>query len=154
MWFVSFLLLTANPPAADELANFVAGLERSPLVIGGKPVARVEKEEGRVVRLQLDRMQLTADDFRLIGSIATLRRLSLIGTNVADKDLIHLRGLTGLEGVNLTNTEVTDKAIEELCRLPALRSCCLGNVLITPAAVGKLKAQFPELSLGYYRRAK
>lgn len=150
----TLLLLTANPPGGDELANFVAGLERSPIIVNGKPDPRVAKEEGNIVWLRLDGMQLSPDDFRLLGKIPTLRRLSLYRTNVTDKDLAQLRGLTKLEGLVLTNTEVTDQAIDELNRLPALRSCCLGNVLITPAGINKLKEQFPRLSLGYYQRTK
>jgi len=146
------LLLSINPPSRNELASFIAGVEKTPDVVNGQPLTRVAREEGQIVWVRLDGMTLAPDDFRLLGSIPTLRRLSFYRTNVTDKDLAHLRGLTKLEGIVLTNTEVTDKAIDELNHLPALRSCCLGNVQITPAGIEKLKEQFPKLSLGYSQR--
>jgi hypothetical protein len=149
---VAFILLTANPPSARELANFIAGIEGTPYLVNGKPIARVEKEAGEVVWLRLDGMQLAPDDFRLLASLPTLRRLSLARTNVTDKDLAHLRSLTRLEGIVLNQTEVTDRAIDELVHVESLRSACLGQVRITPAAVGRLKEQFPKLSLGYCPR--
>ena len=149
---LSLLLLTANPPSARELANFIAGIEGTPYIVNGKPIARVEKEAGDVVWLRLDGMQLAPDDFRLLGALKALRRLSLARTNVTDKDLVYLRGLTRLEGIVLNQTEVTDRAIDELLQVKSLRSACLGQVRITPAAVGRLKEQFPKLSLGYSPR--
>jgi len=146
------VLLAASPQQRDELANFIGGIERTPLLINGRPHERVQRDAGEVVSLSLDGMRLAADDFRLIGSLPSLRRLSLLRSNVTDKDLAQLRGLTKLEGIVLTNTEVSDKAIDELARLPALRSCCLGNVRITPAGIEKLKTHFPKLSLGYSER--
>ncbi len=149
---LSLLLLAINPPSRDELASFVAGIERTPLIINGKPHPRVEKEAGHVVRLQLDRMQLAQGDFRLVRQLKTLRRLSLLRTNTTDKDLAQLRELAGLEVIVLTNTEVTDDGVATLVELPALRTACLGNVRITPAGVARLKERFPKLSLGYSQR--
>ena len=147
-------LLAASPQERGELANFIAGVERTPLLANGNPRKRVGREAGEVVWLHLEGMTLAADDFRLIGSLPSLRRLSLLRTNTTDKDLVHLRGLSKLEAIVLSSTEVSDKAIDELTGLPALRTCCLGNVLITPAGIAQLKAHFPKLSLGYSERQK
>ena len=149
---LGLLLLVTNPPAREELASFVAGIEQTPLVVNGKPLPRVEKKDGQVVRLQLDGMQLAPDDFRLLAQLKTLRRLSLLRTNTTDKDLAQLRELSGLEMIALTRTEVTDEAVETLTQLPALRTACLGNVKITPAGVARLKEKFPKLRLGYSPR--
>jgi hypothetical protein len=149
---LSLLLLVTNPPARDELAGFVAGIERTPLVVNGTQHPRVEKEAGNVVWLQLDGMQLAPDDFRLLAQLKTLRRLSLVRTNTTDKDLAQLRELSGLEMIALTSTEVTDEAVETLTQLPALRTACLGNVKIAPTGIARLKAKFPKLSLGYSPR--
>ena len=150
----SLLLLSINPPSRDEVVNFIAGIEKSPLLVNGKPTARVGREAGEVVWLHLDGMTLAREDFRLLGQIPTLRSLRLIGTNVTDKDLAHLRGVPNLGLIVLTNTEVTDQAIDELIRLPALRTCCMGNVQVTPAGIDRLKERFPKLSLGYSQRPK
>ena len=149
---LSLLLLAASPPAGGELANFIAGIERTPYLVNGKPLPRVEKAAGEIVWLRLDGMQLASDDFRLVGSLPALRRLSLSRTNVTDKDLAALRGLTKLEGIMLNLTDVTDRCVDELAHLTALRSACLGSVRITPAGVERLKEHFPRLSLGYSQR--
>src|SRR5262245_44843515 len=128
----SLLLLTINPPSG-ELAGFIAGIEKTPDVVNGKPLARVGREAGEVISINFDGMTLAPDDFRLLSRIATLRSLNFRHTNVSDKDLAHLRGLTKLQFVVLSDTEVSDKGIDELIRLPALRTCCMGSVKITPA---------------------
>ena len=40
--------------------------------------------------------------------------VSLIGTNVTDAGLVHLKGLTKLEYLNLNGTKVTDAGIKQL----------------------------------------
>jgi hypothetical protein len=149
---LAFLLLAANPPSRDELGSFVAGIERTGFLVNGKPLPRVETVDGNVIGLRLDGMTLAPDDFRLLGQLTMLRRLSLTKTNITDKDLASLSTLARLEALMLNNTEVSDKAVDELIRLPALRTCCLGSVRITPAGIAKLKEHFPKLSLGYSQR--
>jgi hypothetical protein len=149
---LTLLLLAINPPSRDELAGFIAGVEKTPEVVNGKPLARVGREAGEVISVNLDGMTLAPDDFRLVGRIVTLRTVIFRHTNVTDQALAHLRGLPKLQYVVLTDTEVTDQAIDVLTSLPALRTCCMGNVKITPAGIEKLKERFPKLSLGYSQR--
>jgi hypothetical protein len=152
------LTITLAVFAFATIGNEVDGdlltlIERTPLVVNGQPAARVEKdEEGNIIRLRLDGMRLTQDDFRAVGKITSLRWLSLRGTNVAGDDLDHLQNLHRLENVVLTATGVTDEAVAGIAAITSLRSVCLGNVPMTPEAVHRLKKLRPRLAIGYYQR--
>jgi hypothetical protein len=138
-------------------ADLIARAERTELLATGKPVERVEKDPaGNIVRLRLDGMTLSADEFAALGRLATLSALTLNKTNVTASDLRRLQGLARLEGIALNSTELGDDAVSELVKFPALRWLCLGNVAITPAAIARLQVDFQSadrrLSLGYSRR--
>ena len=143
---------------ADGDADFLTRVENAEQVNSkGKATPRVERDpEGNVVRLNLSRMQLAADDFAAIGRIKTLRHLDVSRTNITNADLRKISESPSLEGINLSGTEVTDEAIGSLLKLPALRSLCMGNVVITPEAVARLKEHFKKqdkrLALGYVQR--
>jgi len=143
--------------AGDTEVGLIARVERTELLAGNKPVQRIEKDaEGNVIRLRLDGMQLTADEFVALGRVTTLRHLALNKTNVTAADLRQLRGLKQLQGLQLNSTALADDAVGELIRIPALRSVCLGSVAITPEAISRLKEEFEsadrKLSLGYSQR--
>lgn len=143
--------------SADADADFLARIERTELLAGQKPFPRIEKDsEGNIVRLLLNDMTLSADDFAALGKLKTLRFLALNKTNVTTADLRRLQTLERLEGMQLNSTELGDDAMSELVKFPALRSVCLGNVAITPEAIARLKNDFQSadrrLSLGYSQR--
>ena len=121
----------------------------------GKPLSRIERDaEGKVKTLRLDEMQLSADEFAVVGRMETLRVLVLFRTNVTDENLRQLRALPQLEGLNLSSTEITDAAVDEIIQFKSLRSLCLGNVKVSPEPVVRLKEYFRthekrRLSLGY-----
>ena len=143
---------------ADADADFLSRVENAKLATSdGKPFPRVERDaEGKVVKLTLSRMQLSAENFAAIGRIKTLRFLVLNSTNVTNADLRKLCELPALEGINLTSTDVTDEAIDSLVKVDSLKSLCLGDVAITPQAVARLKEHFRKqdkrLALGYGQR--
>lgn len=143
---------------ADGDADFLARVENAKQVNSqGEVIPRVERDlEGNVVRLNLSRMQLAADDIAAIGRLKTLRHLDLSRTNITNADLRKISESPSLNGINLSGTEVTDEAIDSLLKLPALRSLCLGDVAITPEAVARLKEHFKNLdkrlALGYTQR--
>jgi hypothetical protein len=146
------LVILAAEPASPEQA-FLERVEQARWIINKKEQQRIERnDDGEVIRLHLNHMQLAPEDFAAMGKITTLQGISLVGTNVTDEDLKQLRGLTGLKSISLTNTEVTDEAITELKLHPEMRTMCLGNVKITPAGIADLKARFPKLLLGYTQR--
>ena len=116
----------------------------------------VTDDEGNVVHLLLDNMQFTTEEFRALGRIEHLERISFRRTNVSAADLKELRGLKELVMLNLCSTELTDDAIGELVQLPALRTLCMADVPMTPEAIELLKKEFDaqdrKLSLGYSLR--
>ena len=125
--------------------------------MNGNLVRRITKDdEGNVVSLLLDGMDLAAEEFESLGQIEHLQRISFRRTNISSADLKHLRGLKELVMLNLCSTEVKDEVIGELVQLPALRTLCLGDVAITPGAIELLKDEFHaqnrKLSLGYSPR--
>jgi hypothetical protein len=144
--------------AADGDADFLTRVESAKQMDSqGKAIPRVERDpEGKVIRLSLHRMELSADDIAAIGRIKTLRYLDVSRTNITNADLRKLCESPSLEGINLCSTEVTDESIDSLLKLPALRSLCLGDVAITPGAVVRLKEHFKKqdkrLALGYAQR--
>jgi hypothetical protein len=138
-------------------ADLLARVERTELLANSKPFPRIEKDpEGNIVRLRLDGMTLSADEFAAVGRMATLRSVTLNKTNVTAADLRRFVGLARLEGMQLNSTELGDDAVSELDKFPALRWVCLGNVAIGPAAIDRLKDDFKSadrrLGLGYSQR--
>jgi len=137
--------------------DLLARVERTELTANNKPVQRIEKDpEGNIVRLRLDEMTLSADEFAALGRLATLRSVTLNKTNVTAADLRRLQGLARLEGMQLNSTELGDDAVSELVKFPTLRTVCLGNVAISPAAIARLQDDFKSadrrLALGYSQR--
>jgi len=155
---ISFTAIALSTLLNTADAEFISRVEAAELLdSSGKPIPRVKRDaDGNVESLQLNEMQLSADDYAAIGRLKSLRSLSLFRTNATNAAVRQLVDLPHLEALNLTSTEVTDAAIDEIMKLKSLRSLCLGNVAITPEAVARLKAQFRiqkrQLSLGYSRR--
>ncbi len=57
-----------------------------------------------------------------LGKLTNLRKLGLIGCDVSDPELVHLRGLKALRDLDLRNTPVTDEAIADFrTALPSVR---------------------------------
>jgi len=70
-----------------------------------------------------------------------LRVLQLVGTNVTDADLVHLRGLAKLEALGLKSTAVTGSGLAQLTDLRKLNFINLANTQLTDAempTLGKL----------------
>src|SRR3954469_3118515 len=102
---------------SDLEADFIARVESTQLLVNHRPLQRIEKNaEGNVVRLRLDGMCLSADDFGGLARLTTLRSLSLQGTNVTSADLRHLQGLPQLEALNLSATGISDDAVGEIMK--------------------------------------
>jgi Leucine-rich repeat (LRR) protein len=72
----------------------------------------------------------------------------LIGNQVSDAGLAHLRGLTQLKGLNLSSTQVTDAGLEHLRGLTRLTYLHLSNTQVTDASVNELKKVLPNLYVG------
>ena len=61
------------------------------------------------------------DGLRFVAELKELERLSLMYTDIGDKGLVHLRGLTRLQELRLRGTLVTDAGVAELQK--ALPNC-------------------------------
>lgn len=154
---LAFLVLLAL--VTDAQTDLLTRVERTVLLVSGKPAQRIEKDAaGNIVRLRLDGMVLSSDEFDSLARLTTLRHLALNRTNVTAADLRKLRTLTQLEGMQLNSTELGDNAMSELIGFPVLRTVCLGRVAIRPEAIARLKAEFKSadrrLSLGYSERRR
>ena len=63
---------------------------------------------------------------------------TLVGDQITDARLAHLRGLTALERLWLSTTDVTDEGLAHLAGLTALESLILGGVPVTDAGLVQL----------------
>ena len=59
--------------------------------------------------------------------MSELNSLMLAGTQVTDKGLVHLKGLTNLKSLNLMNTQVTHAGVADLQK--ALPKCKIDYVV-------------------------
>lgn len=137
-------------PTEDRAGPFLARVLAAAPLPGEKPRSRIERDEqGEVIRLHLDRIELTAEDYSALAHLPNLKYLSLRGTVTKSDDLAPLAALPRLEYLVLTETAIDDNVLPHLLALPALRTMCLLNVAISPDMVRELKRQKPKLSLGY-----
>ena len=90
-------------------------------------------------------LEKVADAASLLPSLATkhpdLRVMQLMGTNVTDADLVHLRGLAKLEALSLRATAVTGAGLAQLASLRKLGFINLADTKLTDAempTLGKL----------------
>ena len=74
--------------------------------------------------------------------------VDLVGSDVTDASLIHLRGLTSLQTLNLTETHVTDAGLVHLKGLTALKKLTLHNTRVTPTGVKDLQSELPRCRIG------
>lgn len=90
-------------------------------------------------------LEKAPDAASLLPSLAAkhpnLRVLQLMGTNVTDADLVHLRGLAKLEAISLKRTAVTGAGLAQLTSLRKLGFINLADTKLTDAQMpilGKL----------------
>ena len=69
-----------------------------------------------------------------------LRVLDLTGTAVTDIGMLHLQACTGLETLWLWNTAITDASLAMIANLTNLRQLGLGNTAITDAGLAHLRS--------------
>jgi hypothetical protein len=114
------------------------------------PPPRIERdEEGRMVALFLDGVELEAGDIDILLSFRQMERLSLGLTTVSDRDLARLAALPRLQGLRLNYTAIGDDGVASLAKFPKLKSVCMLRIPASPEAVRALKRERRELSIGY-----
>jgi hypothetical protein len=150
--FVCLCVITAA--SNDEsLAAFLVRVEATPWPTETTKVpTRVERDDdGNVVGLRLDGVQLSSSDIEQITALTHLDRLSLNRTAVKDEDLKKLARLSHLRAITLNHTGIGDEGVAALAEFRSLRTLCLGGVKATPQAVRALKAKNRRLQLGYFQ---
>jgi hypothetical protein len=113
-----------------------------PIALTSQPAAPAASAPTKSDELTFEKV---ADAASRLPSLAAkhpdLRVLQLIGTNVTDADLVHLRGLAKLESLGLRSTAVTGAGLAQLTSLRKLGYINLADTKLTDAqmpALGKL----------------
>ena len=84
-------------------------LDDEPLVALEKlEVHIVRNEQGEVILVDLDEIQITDSGLVHLVGLTKLQTLSLGATQVTDVELEHLKRLTNLQSLNVGRTQVTD----------------------------------------------
>lgn len=147
-----------------------AASSAKPIAITAQPIAMTSSKPAAPAPTKSDELTLekAPDAASLLPSLAAkhpnLRVLQLMGTNVTDADLVHLRGLAKLEAlslkrtavtgsglaqlaslrklgfINLADTKLTDAEMRELGKLPGITGLNLSNTKITDAGLIHLKS--------------
>jgi hypothetical protein len=142
----------AVSPSLDLVGPFLVRVGNA-TALPGRARSRIERDEqGEVVRLYLDRLDLQAADYAALAHLPELCTLSLRGTGATSGDLASLQELTKLESLVLTETQIDDDVLPHLLALPALKTLCLLGVDVSSEAVSELKRLRPKLGLGYSPR--
>ena len=73
------------------------------------------------IALSLRGTEATAEDFELVKTLTSLKRLDLQGLEIDDEGLTFLENLTALEYLNLSGTAITDAGLVKLKHLSNLK---------------------------------
>jgi len=93
----------------------------------------------RVTSLELVGTNVTDAGLEHLKGSTGLKSLNLADTNVTDAGLEHLKGLTGLTQLDVTSPKITDSGVKALNGLTELKRLCLGGEKITDAGMKHLR---------------
>lgn len=99
----------------------------------------VEGPEATLVKIDLHRTEVADEDLAILAAIESLRELDLRLTKITDAGVRHLGGLTRLETLNLFRTNVTDEGLAMLTGLRALRTLLIGGTGVTDEGLESLR---------------
>lgn len=98
-------------------------------------------ENNKLTSLTLtDKWPVTTQGLRNIGSISSLRYLSLHSAGVTDEGLLELKGLRTLVRLDLQGSSVTSAGLGNLSHFPKLSALSLGRVQLTNADFTTIRA--------------
>lgn len=106
-----------------------------------KPIA------SQVKWVDLARTQVTDKGLAHVAGMTNLSRLHLENTQVGDAGLDAIKGLTQLEYLNLYGTQVTDAGIAKLAGLKNLKKLFVWQSKVTDAGAAKLAAAIPGIDI-------
>ncbi len=82
-------------------------------------------EQGEIVEVNLSNTQITNRGLMHLAGLTSLRVLGLGATQITGTGLVHLAGLTSLEELWLSDTQITDAGVAKLKE--ALPNCDTNN---------------------------
>jgi hypothetical protein len=96
----------------------------------------------------LDNPQLTDDDLKALDNAPLTRSLYLVGSQITDDGLIHLKNLQQLELLDLKkNKQLTDAGLVRLEGLKKLKLLILIGTRVTPAGAKELQQKLPNTQI-------
>jgi hypothetical protein len=96
----------------------------------------------------LDNPQLTDDDLKALDNAPLTRSLYLVGSQITDDGLVHLKNLRRLEILDLKkNKRLTDAGLVHLEGLKNLDQLILIGTQVTPAGVKQLQQKLPNTKI-------
>jgi Leucine-rich repeat (LRR) protein len=84
--------------------------------------AKVTEAGGVVTQVQVKCDAFTADDFRTLGSFATIKNLSISGKTITDETIALLTGLKELEMLSTDGIQLTDAGYKHFAAFQKLKS--------------------------------
>jgi hypothetical protein len=106
-----------------------------------KPIA------SQIKWMDLARTQVTDKGLAHVAGMTNLSRLHLENTQVGDAGLDAIKGLAQLEYLNLYGTQVTDAGIAKLAGLKNLKKVFVWQSKVTDAGAAKLAAAIPGIDI-------
>jgi len=87
--------------------------------------AKVTEVDGVITQIQIAADAFTAEDYRLLGSVHSLKRLTISGRTLDDTTLPLLSGLTELEDLSTNQTMLSDDGYRHFSALKKLKNLAL-----------------------------
>lgn len=107
--------------------------------LGGR--VRFSPTSGEVIRVSILGRQVTDAGLVHLKALTSLETLALDGTQITDAGLEHLKGLTSLTELSLYDTQITGPG---LVHLKGLTRLDLFHTQVTDAGLTELKAALPK----------
>ena len=109
---------------------------------------KFEVDENKAI-VMVDLRGTKATDAGLVHlkGLTKLEGLLLAGSKITDAGMAHLKGLTKLEGLDLKGTKVTDAGLAHLKGLRNLGYLVLRNTYVTAAGIKKLQQALPHCKI-------
>ena len=137
-----------SAPPADEKLIADAIVEKAIRRSLKKPEGELtEADLEKVIRLDLDRTQITDVGLKDVAKLQQLRYIDLTETQITDAGLKEVAKLQKLEGLNLRETQITDEGLKDLAKLQKLELLALEGTKVTKAGVAELKKALPNCDI-------
>jgi len=143
--------------------------------LGAMGLTRLD-DQRNVVTINVAATPFGDDEMQYLGHLPKLKELHIAATNVTDAGMAHVRqlvqleelyiskcavsdaglahvaGLSRLRSLNIYGTQITSVGLEHLMELNDLRHLLITDLKLSPAAVDRLKAKLPQLTVTDYTK--